>query len=374
MTEIVGWLIVILGVVLAVLGAIATSRKSIWSSVAVLAVAAFIIGLQTWQMIKSYREEQAVRQRITDNIQFLVSEAEFAAALEYKMRGDPRRETPLIVAEYVTEIERWRTRTGNSLKERFPTTGADRLFLSALGDVSPQSNVPPVSRKMYYEYTRLRHCQTALFAILGSVDAFVRREQLVGQRAQAKAGFTMEMWALPSSEVWLAIFTAVLVVVSVLQWLTLTATHESNKVVERAYVGLSPESLQWSSGPSPPANISMEIRNRGRTPAGVTATSFEALVTSGPLPAIPSYTTQRQPVTAFLMAGDKFFDHRSFHIAPAQFTQLQAGAAALCIIGYVDYQDQFGREYRHGFARQYGSLTASPVFVTDAGYNYDHPV
>ncbi len=85
------------------------------------------------------------------------------------------------------------------------------MFLGAVGDVG-LVNVPVTSRKIYYEYTRLRHCQTALFAILASVDAFVRREQLVWPSqtvAVSKEKATDALWP-PLSDALLALSTLAL--------------------------------------------------------------------------------------------------------------------------------------------------------------------
>src|SRR5713226_7326411 len=114
MTQVLGALIVILGVVLAVLGTISTSRQSQWFRRALFLVAALIVGVQSWQTIDASVEEQRIRRRVTEGIRFLVDEAEFASQLEYKMRGDLRPDTKEKLAEYVAEIERWRTRTGKA--------------------------------------------------------------------------------------------------------------------------------------------------------------------------------------------------------------------------------------------------------------------
>jgi len=118
----IGSLIVVLTIVLAVLGVVATMRQLYWLGPAVFVVAALAVGVQTWQAMSSYGEEQQVRRRVTEAIEFLIDEADSASQLEYKMRGDPRPDTTKKLAEYVAEIERWRARTSNGLKEKFPKT------------------------------------------------------------------------------------------------------------------------------------------------------------------------------------------------------------------------------------------------------------
>jgi len=376
-TQVFGWLIVTLTVVLAVLGIVATTCRSRWLTYAVFLVASLIVVSQTWQAMTSYAEEQFVRRRVTEAIGFLVQEADSAAQLEYRMRGDHRPDTKEKLAEYVAEIERWRKRTGDALKERFPKTGADRVFLAAVGDVGLGPSVPALSRAIYYEYTRLRHCQTALFAVLASVDAFVRREQLVEpSRDPAGHGERSAAPWWPSSDVLLAVFTLLLVVVGVLQWCTLNATHKSNNVVERAYVALShlPPGLEFPDADPPAARVSARVRNHGNTPADVTAISLRLVARTTPLPDTPaSLYAAPEKITAFLTARDKFFVRRSWPLAANDFEKIKAGTARLYLVGYVDYQDRFGRRHRHGYARVFDGTSPGNnlVFVTNTGYNYD---
>jgi len=103
--------------------------------------------------------------------------------------------------------------------------------------MSASADRAEVSRAIYYELHPVRHCQTALFAILASVDAFVRREQLVLVPVSSAKAETVRWW-LPFDG-WVALLRFFLVVVGVLQGWTLYATHKSNRSSERAYVGLS---------------------------------------------------------------------------------------------------------------------------------------
>ena len=70
MTQVLGAFIVILGVVLAVLGTISTFHQSRWFGRAVFLVAALIVGVQSWQTIAAYVEEQRIRSRVTEAIRF----------------------------------------------------------------------------------------------------------------------------------------------------------------------------------------------------------------------------------------------------------------------------------------------------------------
>jgi hypothetical protein len=80
-----------------------------------------------------------------------------------------------------------------------------------------------------------------------------------------------------------------------------------------------------------------------------------------------------KPITAFLTARDAFFIHPSFPIEVSDCEKILGRTAQLYLLGYVDYQDQFGRKHRHGYARVYdvGNHHNNLVFVPQAGYNYD---
>jgi hypothetical protein len=193
---------------------------------------------------------------------------------------------------------------------------------------------------------------------------------------------------MPSSEVLLALgtlalalFTAALVVVSVLQWRTFNATRADSIATERAYVGLShtsPPGLALSAGVTPTAAVNIEVKNNGRTPANVTSISLGLRIepAQAQLPRIPPYDPAKQ-ITAFLTTGDTFFiDPSPWTIPPGDFAQVQAGTEKLYLLGYVDYKDQFGKRHRHGYARVYdaGNPGNNLVFVTQADYNYDRPL
>src|SRR5204862_328249 len=73
MTQVLGAFIVILGVVLAVLGTISTFHQSRWFGRAVFLVAALIVGVQSWQTIAAYVEEQRIRSRLTEAVWWRMS-------------------------------------------------------------------------------------------------------------------------------------------------------------------------------------------------------------------------------------------------------------------------------------------------------------
>ena len=73
---------------------------------------------------------------------------------------------------------------------------------------------------------------------------------------------------------WIAIFTGCLVFVTIVQAGIYWAIHTANKVVERAYVDMSPK-VGWGqlkAGKTP--QVMIAIKNHGRTPADVTAAAL----------------------------------------------------------------------------------------------------
>src|SRR5262249_28170215 len=157
----------------------------------------------------------------------------------------------------------------------------------------------------------------------------------------------------------LVIFTAALVWVGWLQRRTLDETLRSNRVVERAYVGMShvPGSFQLSPGPPFTAQVRLRVKNHGNTPARVTAVSSACLAgpTAIPMPATAPDMTPQPDSSYFLVAGDEFFltTPPSPVPAPATHAQVQAGTVTLYLIGRVDYEDQFGQRHRCSYARRY---------------------
>jgi hypothetical protein len=109
------------------------------------------------------------------------------------------------------------------------------------------------------------------------------------------------------------------------------------------------------------------------------------LPVSAKLPPKPDYTPPpdwQQP-KAFLVTNDTFSFTRRWGVF--QGIELPNPTHEVYAIGYVDYEDAFGRRYRSGYARQYkplrniGGASIFPteesrsnlVFVTQEGYNYD---
>jgi len=133
--------------------------------------------------------------------------------------------------------------------------------------------------------------------------------------------------------------------------------------------------------------VTVEVTNFGRTPARVTDAMlhFVELLVDTKLPVVPDYTPPPdwEPPKAFLVINETF----SFTLSQRFVGKIEPPDPTheVYAIGYVDYEDSFGRRYRSGYARLYkptrntGGLDVFPteesrsnlVFVTQEGYNYD---
>ena len=189
-----------------------------------------------------------------------------------------------------------------------------------------------------------------------------------------------------------ALFTGVLAWSTIKLW---GATKEMGdrsdraiRTVERAYVKMS--HIHPGLRPTEMAGvylITVEVRNFGHTPATITGAVLKHVVlrTGTSLPAEPDYTPDpdwQQP-KAFLVTNDQFSFTRRWGVF--RWVELPDATHEVYAIGYVDYEDAFGRRYRSGYARLYkptrntGGEEVFPtpesrsnlVFVTQEGYNYD---
>jgi hypothetical protein len=154
------------------------------------------------------------------------------------------------------------------------------------------------------------------------------------------------------------------------------AAAEHIPIAERAYVKMShcPPGLMFNhSG----ADVRIEIRNNGTTPACVTNAliNFKVLAPGEKLPTPPVYDVpKREPIRAFLVKDDIIFFTEYSIVSLGQVQTLPNGST-LCVFGYVDYIDAFGVRQRGGYARVYipsgGSNNLD--YITQDGYNYDRP-
>ncbi len=185
----------------------------------------------------------------------------------------------------------------------------------------------------------------------------------------------MPSWVTANGVV--ALFTVVLAVVGFLQWWIYRAIHRSTKVVERAYVNIShyPEGLQLVDPQR--FSVKVKVKNHGRTPAKIIDVVLTLRVYRGPLPPKPCYgPAGPEPNRFFLMPKDHFVVTKTFElISAADARGVDAGTVRVWLLGYVDYEDQFGRSHRGGYARLYNPARApnNLIFEGQQGYNYDTP-
>jgi hypothetical protein len=187
--------------------------------------------------------------------------------------------------------------------------------------------------------------------------------------------------------------------------------RDHTMVIERAYVtmshhppGIIIDSISVESTEDPVRRQDVEVhvgvQNLGSTPANVTRTLLQLLITDQPLPPVPLYAEDEQGETAcvFLTKSDQFTIHRSWKMESAGIEEVGKNARkwTMYVIGYIDYIDRFGRRHRAGYGRFYepGVDKASyyrkvpgrvvPArdeeafanrnnlyFITQPGYNYD---
>ena len=162
------FLLAVAGPTLAILLAwVAIRNNSItWFQVALVAGLGWTVlqGVDAW---RSWWEEEAIHQGTSSLLDYLIREIQHASAMEQRIRGDVNAEERL--EQYRDEVEGWRTEIGDELEVRVPRSGASQVFLAALGETG--------RGPLYWEYTQLRGCHSALTNILGASDSFVRRSR-----------------------------------------------------------------------------------------------------------------------------------------------------------------------------------------------------
>jgi hypothetical protein len=156
----------------------------------------------------------------------------------------------------------------------------------------------------------------------------------------------------------------------------------ATKTIERAYVQMSHVSNEDNPGLainiSGECRVSIGIKNYGATPARVTRVFLTKRVLTTQLPIIPEYRADsgeplEQPTEAFLMKDAEIIVGFSFTIDSADIPLIRERKKQLVIYGFVDYTDQFGRDFRGGYARNYvpDLRPNNLIFTPQPRYNYD---
>jgi hypothetical protein len=204
------------------------------------------------------------------------------------------------------------------------------------------------------EYTQEQHCTkhhiASFFALKVRNALSDWQPVLVGLGTLAIAAFTWRLW-IATASLW----------------------HHA-RAVERAYVKMShlpPGVVFQESGK---AKVTIQVNNRGRTPAYVTDVRLSPVVLprGQPLPQRPRYTApDGQSAQAFLTSTDHIFIDMEFTVS--DLAAILGGTKTLYFVGYVDYVDAFKGRHRGGYARVYNrnEKTNNLVFVTSSAYNYD---
>ncbi len=154
---------------------------------------------------------------------------------------------------------------------------------------------------------------------------------------------------------------------------------DAELVAQRAYVVMShnPPGLVV---PEPVNNArllraSVNVQNKGNTPARVTNAMLMVYSSSNPLPDAPPYAPgDGPPPTAYLAQSENFNVSGDFPIQEPAWLQIQNGTRTLWLLGYVDYIDAFHQHQRAGYARRFvpnGPAGNNLPFETKNGYNYD---
>ena len=157
-------------------------------------------------------------------------------------------------------------------------------------------------------------------------------------------------------------------------WAATSGLWHHARAVERAYVKMSHLPPGVTLDERAKAVVTIQVINRGRTPAYVTDVRLSPIVlpATEALPSRPRYAApDGQSAQAFLVASDHIFVGMKFMMQ--DWAAIQTGTKTLYFVGYVDYVDAFKVRHRGGYARVYDrhERTNNLIFVTSSAYNFD---
>jgi hypothetical protein len=182
------------------------------------------------------------------------------------------------------------------------------------------------------------------------------------------------------SDQWIAVFTGLTGVIFLFQLLAMRRDNEHFRVVERAYVKVSPvePGAIWDGDGKGGFKVVYKIKNFGSTPARVTDVISNAFAPPNDMQfdnEIPDNVRHAFPkeTLAFLVKDDEFYQYPHTAIDDAERPIVESGAQKMIVLGYADYIDQFGVRHRAGFGRQYlpNAKTLNLVFPDTGKFNYD---
>jgi hypothetical protein len=203
-------------------------------------------------------------------------------------------------------------------------------------------------------------------------------EQEAAQEQAARYEETLNRWVLAGLTFVIACFSGWLIRVGYLQRRTYEATLTASKAIERAYIGMShhppgiePKSERISSEPSRwkhQLSVRIKITNHGNTPARITRSLVQLILTNADIPRAPAYDErQARPGHVFLVKSDSFTITTPYEFQSSgekrfsdAFRELAEHGHRLYVIAYVDYIDTFGRRHRAGYGRLYEPAIDDP--------------
>jgi hypothetical protein len=199
--------------------------------------------------------------------------------------------------------------------------------------------------------------------------------------------------------------TFVLTVIGFFQWKASHKANRHNAIIERAYVTMShhPPGLviedesDEGQGEGWQHNIELHvvIDNLGNTPAEVTRSLLQILITDKPLPPDPFYDEANHAIDThvFLVKDNHFTIHKSWKMDANGIKEIRANPSrwTMYVFGYIDYTDRFGIRHRAGYGRRYEpwmddrarymtggrndpdkfARRNNLTFILERGYNYD---
>jgi hypothetical protein len=181
-------------------------------------------------------------------------------------------------------------------------------------------------------------------------------------------------WGLVVYTAILAVFTGVLAVVGVLQFLILRRQNRYFVRIERAYIFVEVDANEDAISHSPPSLIAVTIRNLGKTPAILIKLQVRIDRKSIVYPTLKNVDALNNIIAqgTFIQSGQWETRHLQYSLTAEEWAKIKQGETGLICYGCIEYKDVFHITHKTGFSWETSPFEVDPTITNPNLFAMSH--